>query len=303
MLLSYPRVPLIAALLICGCFVAVAAALAGDPITLAEPSAVIVLNGDEPQQERQEPHPTWQARKPATQPIADAKLQALFNDLAASDAAARDAALGELLALTRAELPGLRRVVEQSRPVAPSQAHALRDVVNHVFLSGETYNAEPRVGFLGLGMPTLDSVEVPRVGERPDPPNAPGLARANTGVPVEHRIPGFCAFRTLRDGDVILAIMKPTPRRLRDWNELTYAVRTFRAGETITLQVLRQGTILSVPVTLDATVLVPHPDVWHQVLLPKREAAAEAQWNEHFAPLMEQQVLTTTADGATFYRQ
>lgn len=296
-MLLYSRASFFAALLIGGGFVA--AALADEPST--QPAMIIELTAEDARQLLPQPHPRWQARKPATQPVIEAKLQVWFNDLAASDAAARDAALDELLALTRAELPGLRRVVEKARPVAPSQAHALRDVVNHVFLSGQTYNAEPRVGFLGLGMPMLDSVEVPRVGEHPEPRNAPGLNRANTGVPVENRIPGFCAFRVLRDGDVILGILKPTPRRLRDWNELTHAIRTFRAGETITLQVLRQGTILSVPVMLDATVLVPHPDVWHNVLLPNREAAAEAYWNAHFATLLEEQVLTSATDGAAFY--
>lgn len=235
-------------------------------------------------------HATWQPRKPATQPVVEAKLERWFNELGASDAAVRDGALGELLQLTRAELPGLRRVVERAGPVAPSQAHALRDAVNHVFLSGEVYPAEPRVGFLGLGIPTLDSVEIARAGEPPHAPDAPGPARASTGVPVQYRIPGFCAFSALRDGDVVVAILKPIPRRLRDWIELTYSIRAFPAGQTLTLQVLRHGIIMNVPVTLDATRLVPNQDVWHDVILPKREAAADAYWKEHFAPLVDEPV-------------
>jgi hypothetical protein len=302
-MLSYARAPFVAALLIGGSLAALAA-VPGAPAAPPAPDDVPAVNppvADAPEP----PQPTWQARKPATQPVAEAKLQTWFNDLAASDAAVRDAALGALLELTRAELPGLRQVVERSRPVAPSQAHALRDVVNHVFLSGETYPAEPRVGFLGLVIPTLDSVEVPRgaAAAEPPEPNAIVVARASTGVPIEYRIPGFCAFRALREGDVVLSITKPNARRLRDWNELTYSIRAYPAGESIALEVLRQGAVLSVPVTLDAKPLVPQEEVWHNVILPNREAAAQAYWNEHFAPLVEERVSTSAADGSAFHPQ
>lgn len=236
--------------------------------------------------------PKWRSRRPATQPVPEAKLQALFDDLAASDAAVRDRALSAMLNLTRGELPGLRNVVERSRPVAPSQAGALRDVVSHVYLTGVIYDCEPRIGFLGLILPALDSVEVPR----PDAPPAlenNGLRpvpQVSTGVPIEHRIPGFCAFGALRDGDVVLGVVHPVERSMRDWGELTNTIRAFGAGRKITLEVLRQGSIRNVPVMLDAAPQLANQRDWDDVMLPARESAAEAYWNEHFAPLVEQRI-------------
>lgn len=213
----------------------------------------------------------------------------MFNDLAGSDGAVRDRALSAMLDLTRGDLPGLRNVVERSRPIAPSQAGLLRDVVAHVYLTAETYDCEPRIGFLGLVLHALDRVEVPRP-ENPPALEDNGLVRpANTGVPVDYRIPGFCAFRALRDGDVVLGVVHPVARRMRDWTELTRAIQTFAAGEVITLEVLRQGALVNVPVTLDAKPLLAAGERgWSEIVLPAREAAAEAYWVNHFAPLVEQ---------------
>jgi hypothetical protein len=201
-----------------------------------------------------------------------------------------------MLDLTRADLPALKRVVEQSRPIAPSQVGALRDVVTHVYLTGETYPCEPRIAFLGVFQPVLESVDVARPDAgRVERVDADGdmvvtdLGPASTGVPIESRIPGFCAFRSLRDGDVVLGVIDPAPRRMRDWRELTLAIQTFPAAQTITLEVLRQGTVQHVPVTLDAKPL-GRQDEWVGVILPARERAAEAYWNQHFAPLMQEQL-------------
>ena len=243
-------------------------------------------------------HPKWQSRKSPSQHVTDAKLQAWFNDLGASDAAVRDRATTAMLDLTRDELPALRRVVERSRPVFPSQVGALRDIVAHVYLSAEIYDCEPRIGFLGLILPTLDSVDVPRPGDENVAKLQEGVimfGRTSTGVPVDYRIPGFCAYRALRDGDVVLGIVHPIARPLRDWTQLTYSIKAFPAGEQLTLEVLRQGTILKVPLTLDAKPLVANDQVWSTVVLPAREAAAEAYWVEHFAPLMGEDRVSSAA--------
>ncbi len=230
---------------------------------------------------------------PTSNSVSGSKLRAWFADLAAGDSAVRDNAYSELLGLARQDLPALREVVEQSRPVAPSQAGALREVVTHVYLSGETYDAEPRAGFLGLLMPTLDSVEVQR-GEAGE-----GMIqrRAPTGVPIDFRIPGFCGFRALREGDVLLAIVSPVARPLPDWRALSPAVRAFAAGKVITFEVLRQGAVLKVPVKLDAFPLVAGENAWLNEILPARDAAAEAYWNEQFAPLVEDRVSLTGSHG------
>jgi hypothetical protein len=254
-----------------------------------QPAAPEEVEGPAAPEEEVQVHPKWQSRKSPSQLVADAKLQAWFNDLGASDAAVRDRATTAMLDLTRDELPALRRVVERSRPVSPSQLGALRDIVAHVYLSAEIYDCEPRIGFLGLILPTLDSVDVPRPGDENVAKLHEGVilfGRTSTGVPVDYRIPGFCAYRALRDGDVVLGILHPIARPLRDWTQLTYSIKAFPAGEQLTLEVLRQGTILKVPLTLDAKPLVANDQVWSSVVLPAREAAAEAYWVEHFAPLM-----------------
>ncbi|MDQ3439977.1 MAG: hypothetical protein M3478_06455 [Planctomycetota bacterium] len=299
------RAPFIAAILLGGSLVTLAqdpplnrrtypaTAPATNPTSLDEPAA---------SDEEVQVHPKWQSRKPPSQPVAEPMLQAWFNELGASDAALRERATTALLDLTRDDLAALRRVVERSRPVSPSQAGALRDVVAHVYLSAEIYDCEPRVGFLGLILPTLDSVDVPRSGDEHVAKMQEGaivFGRTSTGVPVDYRIPGFCAYRALRDGDVVLGILHPIPRRLRDWNELTYSIKAIPAGEQLTLEVLRQGTVLNVPVTLDAKPLVANDQVWSAVVLPAREAAAEAYWVEHFASLMGEDRVSSAPNGHT----
>ncbi len=255
----YSRAPLVFTLLLTACLVTLAAEPATAPARRSEASL-------------------------ATQPVSEFTLRHWFADLADGDAVIRERAYSQLLGLTRQDLPGLRQVVEQSRPVEPAQAGALREAVFHVYLSGETYEAEPRSGFLGLLMPTLDSVEVQRDTER-----AVGVdvdPRVTTGVPVDFRIPGFCGFRALREGDVLLAIVSPAQRQLTDWRALSPAVRTFAADDVITFEVLRQGVVMKVPLKLDAFPLVAGENVWLNEILPARDAAAEAYWTENFAPLL-----------------
>jgi hypothetical protein len=253
-----------------------------------------------------EPAPTTLPSQAAAKPASEKDVLRWFNDLAASDAAVRERAYDAMLGMTRPDLPALRRIVERARPVAPSQRGVLREIVTHVYLSGEPYPAEPKSGFLGLLMPTLDSVEVRRDDKGDDDdagapaPPPPGIININdviggpllqiaasTGVPIEYRIPGFCAFKSLREGDVVLGIVRPVPRRLREWGELSPTIMRFRAGEMVTFQVLRQGKVLEVPIKLDARPLVPNENAWMTEILPAREAAADDYWAQNFAPLVE----------------
>jgi hypothetical protein len=250
--------------------------------------------------------PTTLPSQASAKPASEKDVQQWFGDLAASDAAVRDRAYSAMLGMTRADLPVLRRIIEHARPIAPSQRAPLREVVTHVFLSGEPYPAEPKAGFLGLLIPTLESVDVrgddkaDDDDDSPAPQPPPGIININdviggplmqvaasTGVPIEYRIPGFCAFRSLREGDVILGIVRPVPRRLREWGELSPTVIRFHAGDTVTFEVLRQGKLIEVPIKLDARPLVPNENAWMTEILPAREAAAEEYWMTNFAPLVE----------------
>jgi len=271
-------------------------ALADEPVLLQEPALppevlerlqILVEPGQRPA-----PRPTTQAvARPATQPASPAQLQTWFKDLAASDAVARERAYSALLGITRQDLPALRDIVERSRPIAPSQGASLREIVTHVFLTGEPYEAEAKAGFLGVMQPLLLSVEVPgdqgQDGDEPLPP-------PRTGVPIEYRLPGFCGFQSLRDGDVVLGVVAPVERPLREWNELSVTIMTFRAGETVTFEILRGGRVIRVPVRLDTRPAAanargigpPEP----AEVLPARTAKAEEYWTEHFAPLIEDRI-------------
>lgn len=236
---------------------------------------------------------TQTVARPATQPASPSQLQVWFDDLAASDAVVRERAYSELLGLARQDLPALREVVERSRPVAPSQAAALRDVVTHVYLSGEPYRAE-KSGFLGVMQSAeLYSVEVP--GEDligADAGNAREQIGPRTGVPIAVRLPGFCAFRALREGDVVLGIVEPLRRPMSDWNEFTLAVMSFPAGQTVTFELLRGGRLIRVPIRLDARPADARPREprWVDQVIPERAARAEAYWAQQFQPLVEDRV-------------
>lgn len=282
------------------------------PAAAAAPAAAPETS-QTPEQARQADEnvvPTTLPSQALAKPASEKDVQRWFTDLAASDAVVRDRAYSAMLGMTRPDLSVLRRIIEHSRPIAPSQRAPLREIVTHVFLSGEPYPAEPKAGFLGLLIPTLESVDVhgedtpddadDAGGPAPAAPPPPGIININdvigiqlmqvaarTGVPIEYRIPGFCAFRSLREGDVLLGIVRPVPRRLREWSELSPTIRRFRAGETVTFEVLRQGKVLEVPITLDALPLVATENAWMTEILPAREAAAAEYWATHFAPLVE----------------
>src|SRR5687768_6475768 len=62
-------------------------------------------------------------------------IEKAFADLAHQDAAVREAARMTLLGLPRSQLDRLRKVVQNSLPLLPSQAASLHDIVTHVYLS------------------------------------------------------------------------------------------------------------------------------------------------------------------------
>src|SRR2546423_14648796 len=70
---------------------------------------------------------------------ADSPIRGWFADLTSPDAAVRDRAQAQLMGISRDDLAGLRALIQQASPPAPSQVAALHDVVIHAFLTGETY--------------------------------------------------------------------------------------------------------------------------------------------------------------------
>jgi hypothetical protein len=226
---------------------------------------------------------------PATQP-AKGSTEAIakeFAELTDPDPAIREAARINLMGLTRTHLPALRKVVQASSPLAPAQAAVLHDIVAQAYLAGDAYDSTGRDGFMGVRL-----IEV-GLNFRP-PAGAPIAASApidegsatTYGVIVFERMPGFCGCRMLQDGDVILSVIERPRVQLRGPTEFSLVIRAIGAGRTMHVEVLRQGQIIRVPITLD-----PRPEEADfppamQNLLDRRKKEMEEYWKQQFAPLL-----------------
>jgi hypothetical protein len=237
---------------------------------------------------------------PATRPAAlprdpAAQMARWFADLGHSDPRVREAARISLMGLPRKDLPKLERLVRDSVPLVPSQAVVLRDIVTHVFLSGEKYESSSGDGFLGVrpGEANLNFREPPLQDPLPEqipfgPPSDPG---AVCGVVIIERMPGFAGARSLQDGDVILSMVEQADLQIRVALQFTQVVKSAGAGKTVHFQILRQGQIVVVPVTLDARPdAAEFPQTTMQALLNDRKAAADEYWETTFAPLLKEGV-------------
>ena len=197
--------------------------------------------------------------------------------LADPDPAIRDESRYELMGLAWADLPALRIAAERYRPLDRSVLENLRDIVTHVYLTEYPVPSQTEEGFLGISLPATA-----------DLPDDPRLL-----IVIDGRMRGFCAYRALRDGDVILDIDEaPLPARatapvviLRSFTE---AIRRFPQGRTVHLRVLRQGKVLRVPVKLDGR---PAAAQGMELTLDdmiltrnRRERAAQEYWEAEFEP-------------------
>src|SRR3954462_7104618 len=90
---------------------------------------------------------TFAAVPPTSRP--SEKIASWFTDLANRDASVREQAKIALMGISRDDLAQLRTLVAKNRPLAPSKAMALREIVQQVYQSTEPYEAvEDRPGFL-----------------------------------------------------------------------------------------------------------------------------------------------------------
>jgi len=218
------------------------------------------------------------ATGPTSRPTAS-DLRTWFAGLDDVDADVRADSYSKLLGLRRADLEGLRPIVEQARPLSPGQSAALRDVVVHVYLTGHEYEPDAEgQGFLGV-RPLHQTMDLLIGADEPD-----------GGVAIGERLPGFCGFRALRTGDVILGTLGARPTKLRRWPELQHYVQQSRGG-TVTFEVLRQGRVMNVAIQLDTRPAAAGDPRFQNVmeeLLAERQALAEEYWLKFFAPLVEQ---------------
>lgn len=203
-------------------------------------------------------------------------IEAAYADLGSPQPAKRNAARAELLGLTRDELPALRDVVRSDRPTSPEQAVQLRDIVRHVFLAGETYERS-EYGFLGLKPMNALSLGV-------DMPDGSVIA----GVSFSQRNVGFCAYRWLQDGDVILSIAaRGTVTQTDSFQVMSGVIRGLAPATPIEMRVFRNGAILPLRFAIDARPKAFDIGADIATFVSERLSRAEAYWKSDFAPLVD----------------
>ncbi|MDB5322088.1 MAG: hypothetical protein JWN40_3719 [Phycisphaerales bacterium] len=215
-------------------------------------------------------------RNPTTHPAATQPdrgvpaIKQLLAQLAADNYLTRENARVSHMGLKRTELPALRDAVRQYLPLVPSQVTVLREIVTQVYLAGDLYVAEEDGrGFLGVHLPEERSLLI-----------------VERGVVVVSRLPGFCAYRMLQDGDVLLSMADGHGGAIEfgSSDQLKDAVSSAKAGDTIHFEVLRQGQILSIPITLDQKPV--NLDKQIAEFTARRADQANDLWERDFAPLL-----------------
>jgi hypothetical protein len=210
------------------------------------------------------------AGHPTSRPAAE-----LLAELGSADASVREGARIGLMRLKREELPKLRDAMAKAQPLRPPQALMLRQIVQEIYLSGEPYENEPLLGFMGVLMSEA-SMQADFVPDN----ELPG----SIGVIVSERIPGFCAARKLLDGDVILGVASPV-KAFKSARDLQETIGSLRPGTTVRLLVLRWGQVIELDLTLDAHPVQNTSDAI-DVLRAKRQRKFDVYWNREFEPLL-----------------
>jgi hypothetical protein len=233
------------------------------------------------------------ATMPSTQPAArfapDAPARTWFAQLASIDDAKRDEARTSLMGLTRDDLPALRKLVDESRPLAAAQVAALHEIVLQLYLSGEPYEVDASPVDLA-GLPTSPGGFLGLVS------GSEGYGSSRLGVPVERRIPGFASFRVLRDGDLILAIifnpdvpLFALPNvRTSNFEIFKQAIAGVGPNRDVTLEILRQGQRIRVTTQLGARpAIANHPQEQVEEYFAQRLQKAENYWQQELLPLLK----------------
>ena len=224
--------------------------------------------------------PVLAADAPATAPVADVSsaVRRDFAELADRDPAVREQALVSLMGMPRQELPAFERFIERSRPLRPSQAAVLRQIVTQIYLAGEPYETNGHFGFLGIRM--LEA-NVNQTNANPGPDAQP----LRTGVVVLDRLPGFSGARFLRNGDVVLGIVEHPELRVAGQVEFMEAIRQLGPGKSVHFEVLRDGQVIKVGITLDARPIEADAGTTFD---DNRRTKAEEYWQRAFAPLLKE---------------
>jgi hypothetical protein len=206
----------------------------------------------------------------------------LIAQLAANDYDTRAAARIELMGFRRGDLSAIREGVRQNLPLLPSQVIVLREIVTHVYLSGDLYVIDQGAGgFIGVSLPN------PMFH-----PEERNLLVAVRGVPVLDRVPGFPAYRFLQNGDLLVAFTVNGERvEFNDPLELSQAVGSVPAGHTVTFEVLRHGQMQKIPILLTPKPLAIHDALNLDEFNGRRADQSNEVWERDFAPLLGEQLI------------
>lgn len=206
------------------------------------------------------------------------QLQKLYADLADPDPSVRMAARFDLLKMNIAELDVFRQIVLDAGKPQPAQAIVLRGIVTHCILAHEPYEADRATGMIGVR--AVDT----RIGTDAQDPN--GIHRTGQGPVVISLVPGFCGYASLLEGDMLLATRYPAIP-IYQFTDLAEIVRSRKAGDTLQLDVLRQGQVVLVSLTLD-----PRPITTTSQQLENfvnlRQELGWTRFRIMFAPLLNQ---------------
>ena len=201
-----------------------------------------------------------------------AEIRQRFRDLADPKPSIRADARSWMLAMERPDLLVLKDVVKRSRPIHRSQVAVLREIVMHVYLRSDPYvREEEDRGFLGVMFGAEFEVSEPESG----------------GVEIRRRMPGFCAYRYLEDGDVIRAVVGNPTREVHIPGDVIMEVKRYAAGDTVVLEVLRDGRVIRVPIILDPRPKSIGNEAMTADFLGRRQTEAENYWDEHFDALVK----------------
>ena len=244
----------------------------------------------------------------ATQPAGEARLRQWFTDLTDTNVVVRERARVALMGLNIEGLGMLRDIVDSNRPLAPAQAAALHDVVIHVYVASTEADRMPSLrksGFLGVLLEPVQSgldinlAPLPgplppdenRIEGAPPPPpdnQAEVVFRPPGGVLIKETWAGFAGFRFLRVGDVVVGTGGDQPTRAPTVQELRAAVQATAPGQTLDLQVLRQGRIMEIPVNVGPRPPWAEDEPTTRMMQSRRVRRAEIYWQFAFAPLLLQ---------------
>jgi len=194
----------------------------------------------------------------------------------------RQLARHNLLGLSPGDLPALRQILA-ARRLTPAQIDPLEEIITYVstrqtLLDERGDSAAP---FLGVSMAAFPAFR--------DDTDA---GSAEVGVVVDNRLFGYVAYRYLENGDVITALgregdLKPT----RTGEELRAVVQSLTPGQTITINLLRNGTPMTTRFALDAA---PQAALDKTVTPSRLEAMidrvrddAQTVYDQQFRPLID----------------